>query len=152
MDTNILMYLSIVVIFITAIVKTTMLIIKKKNQQTTVHPNRNARSSTPIRIEDNSIIETGPMVYYANDTHNQSSKEYRFNYKKVNDSWRAYILKMPSLGRRDASGYATHRLWDDGNPYICWDTSVKSLNDMQIISRVWADNIQEYIATGKKFG
>lgn len=96
--------------------------------------------------------ETGPMVYYANDNHGSADKEYRFNYKKVNGSWRAYILRMPSLGNRSSDGHATHRLWDGSKPYACWDSPVNSLSDMQTISRVWADNIQEYIATGKRFG
>lgn len=97
--------------------------------------------------------ETGPMVYYANDRHGGKDREYRFNYKKINGSWRAYILRMPSLGNRDARSIPTHRLWDDSNnAYICWDKTVNSLKDMQNISRVWADCIQEYIATGKRFG
>ncbi len=96
--------------------------------------------------------ETGPMVYYANDRHGRRDKEYRFNYKKVNGSWRAYILRMPSLGSRSADGHSTHRLWDGNKAYVCWDRPVNSLKDMQMISRVWADNIQEYIATGKRFG
>lgn len=98
-----------------------------------------------------SATETGPMVYYANDNHGCRDKEYRFNYKKVNGSWRAYILRMPSLGNRSSDGHATHRLWDGSKPYVCWDSPVNSLSDMQTISRVWADNIQEYIATGKRF-
>ena len=96
--------------------------------------------------------ETGPMVYFANAKNKTADREYRFNYKQVNGSWRAYILHMPSLGSRDASGVVTHRLYDNGNPYVCWDRDVKSLEDMQTISKVWADNIQEYIATGKRFG
>ena len=97
--------------------------------------------------------ETGPMVYYANDNHRFRDKEYRFNYKKVNGFWRAYILRMPSLGNRSEAGHLTHRLWDGNNDaYICWDSPVKTLSDMQNISRVWADCVQEYIATGKRFG
>ena len=93
------------------------------------------------------------MVYFANDKHGGKDREYRFNYKKVNGSWRAYILRMPSLGNRDARSIPTHRLWDgSNNAYICWDKTVNSLKDMQNISRVWADCIQEYIATGKRFG
>lgn len=96
--------------------------------------------------------ETGPMVYFANDRHGRSDREYRFNYKKVNGSWRAYILRMPNLCGRDAGGMATHRLFDNGHPYVCWDSKVRTLKEMQTISRVWADSIQEYIATGKRFG
>ena len=97
--------------------------------------------------------ETGSMVYFANDKHNQADKEYRFNYKKINGAWRAYILRMPDLHGRDGRSIPTHRLWDENNrPYICWNTTITSLKDMQNISRVWADSIQEYIATGKRFG
>ena len=96
--------------------------------------------------------DTGPMVYFANDRHGRSDREYRFNYKKVNGSWRAYILRMPNLCGRDAGGMATHRLFDNGQPYVCWDSRVSTLKEMQTISRVWADSIQEYIATGKRFG
>ena len=59
---------------------------------------------------------------------------------------------MPSLGNRDASGATTHRLYDNGNAYVCWDRPVSSLKDMQTISKAWADNMQEYIATGRRFG
>ena len=77
------------------------------------------------------------------------NKEYCFNYKKVGSGWRAYILRMPSLrGRNDGSG-VIHRLHDNGGYYICWDSQVNTLKDMQIISRRWADNIQEYISTGR---
>lgn len=96
--------------------------------------------------------ETGPMVYFADDRHGRSDREYRFNYKIVNGSWRAYILRMPNLCGRDAGGMATHRLFDNGHPYVCWDSRVRTLKEMQTISRVWANNIQEYIATGKRFG
>ncbi len=96
--------------------------------------------------------ETGCMIYFANTGNRRADKEYRFNYKKVGGSWRAYILRMPNLNGRDSGGAATHRLWDGNQHYICWNTAVTSLKDMQTISRVWADNIQEYIATGRRFG
>ena len=121
--------------------------------------NRNERASDatrgnvyPAEIRNRTTTETGTIIYYANDRHNQRDKEYRFNYKKVGGSWRAYILRMPSLGSRDSSGAVTHRLYDNGRPYVCWDSDVNTLKDMQTISRVWADSIQEYIATGKRFG
>ena len=47
--------------------------------------------------------ETGPMVYYANDRHGRRDKEYRFNYKKVNGSWRgiytAYAESWKQISR-----------------------------------------------------
>lgn len=103
--------------------------------------------------------ETGPMVYYANSRHGRCDKEYRFNYKQVYDSqfgkitWRAYILRMPSLRGRNSDAHTTHRWHDSNNNYwVCWDRPVNSLKEIQAISRAWADHIQEYIATGKRFG
>ena len=77
---------------------------------------------------------------------------YRFRYARVNGGWRAYILQMPGLKGRDGSGQVTHRLYDGGKPYVCWDWPVQSLKDMQAISHVWSRNIQTYIDTGKRFG
>ncbi|MCI5509605.1 MAG: hypothetical protein MR436_04010 [Eubacterium sp.] len=119
----------------------------------TTYRNNTERFTVPIiNTSRSTATETGQIIYYANDRHNQRDKEYRFNYKKIGGSWRAYILRMPSLGNRDSSGAVTHRLFDNGRPYVCWDSDVKTLKDMQTISRVWADSIQEYIATGKRFG
>lgn len=133
-----------------------ILIYNNRTKETTARPAENIHRTIP---QQNRVVplsqknETGPMVYYANDRHGGTDREYRFNYKKINGSWRAYILRMPNLGNRDARSIPTHRLWDDNNnAYICWDKTVNSLKDMQNISRVWADCIQEYIATGKRFG
>lgn len=126
-----------------------------RKNETPVRPVETTQRTTPQQtrvVPLSQKNETGPMVYFANDKHGGKDREYRFNYKKVNGSWRAYILRMPSLGNRSTDGHATHRLWDGSKPYVCWDSPVNSLSDMQTISRVWADNIQEYIATGKRFG
>lgn len=145
------MTIVIAIIAITACVKTGILISRNHNN-TAILSNSGNRAITLIGNSTKSATETGPMVYYANDNYGCRDKEYRFNYKKVNGSWRAYILRMPSLGIRSREGHATHRLWDGSKSYVCWDRSVNTLSDMQTISRVWADNIQEYIATGKRFG
>lgn len=113
---------------------------------------RPAGNTTSRRVSEHRITETGPMVYFANDRHGNGDREYRFNYKKVNGSWRAYILRMPDLRGRSDGCVETHRLRDGNSFFVCWDSPVKSLKDMQNISRAWADAIQEYIATGKRFG
>ncbi len=114
----------------------------------------NCRHSRPLttRTFGSNIRETGPIVYYAEDNHHSSDKLYKFNYKKVGTSWRAYIVRMPSLRGRDSSAHITHRLRDGDKYYVCWNRPVYSLKDIQTISRVWANNIQEYIATGRRFG
>ena len=100
------------------------------------------------------IRQTGEIIYFANDRHNSSDTLFTFNYCQLPDnSWRAYITSMPSLNGRPSSGTITHRLWDGENkPYVCWNTDLYALSDIQNVSKFWADCIVEYIATGKKFG
>lgn len=109
--------------------------------------------NTPNHVRNTALgdntMETGPMIYFANERYGRNDKEYRFNYKKVGGTWRAYILRMPSLGGRDTGSAVIHRLQDNGGYYICWDREVNTLKDMQNISRHWADSIQEYIHTGR---
>ncbi|MBO4474698.1 MAG: hypothetical protein J5750_07310 [Clostridiales bacterium] len=145
----------IVIILVVGILKVITQIAKKgevPNDDEPVFRLREPDLSENVETLEESKMETGPMIYFANDPHHRKDNVYRFNYKFVNGSWRAYILQMPSLGNRDDSGYITHRLFDGDEAYVCWDSSVTSLKDMQIISRAWADNIQKYIATGKHFG
>lgn len=152
MDNN-LMWLVITVIAAVAVGKVIYQALQDRSNTATANNGRNADIRPIQEVHSRTgANETGPMIYYANDHHGQLDKEYRFNYKYVGNSWRAYILRMPSLGRRESSGLVTHRLYDGSRPYVCWNSPVKSLKDMQTISRVWADNIQEYIATGKRFG
>lgn len=121
------------------------------------HPEQAAASAAAARRDPHG--ETGPMIYFANDAHGRADREYQFNYKWVYDNnihantWRAYILRMPSLGGRPSDGHSTHR-WSDanGNHWVCWDSPITSLTEMQSVSRLWADSVQEYIATGKRFG
>jgi len=101
----------------------------------------------------------GSVIYFANNPHGLRDKEYRFNYVRAYDPkhnkscWRAYITKMPGLNGRDPDLHKTHRLTDgNGTYWVCWNSAVDTLEGMQNISRVWADSIQEYIATGKTFG
>ena len=147
-------YVILIAIGITAICKITSMIIKKRNRRSST--TTTAHQNAP---EHRNANETGVMVYYANDRHGRSDREYRFNYKKEYDSkfqkycWRAYIIRMPSLCGRDPDLHKTHRFTNGSGQYwVCWDSPVNTLKDMQAISRVWADSLQEYIATGKLFG
>lgn len=95
--------------------------------------------------------QTGPIIYFATNDFGLSDREYRFDYRKEQGFWKAYILKMPSLRGRSGSFHITHRLGTADAPFVCWDTPLRSLEDAQNVSRVWADHLQEYIATGKRF-
>lgn len=113
---------------------------------------RGPSANQPISNNTQRITtETGPMIYFANDRHDSNDKEFQFNFRKVEDGWRAYILRTPSFCGRDTDCTITHRLHDDNGYYVCWDRPIDNLKDMQTISRTWADLIMEYIATGKRF-
>lgn len=106
---------------------------------------------TPTPAPQSLPVSTGPIVYFATNDFGLPDREYRFDYRKEGASWRAYIVKMPSLRGRSSSFHITHRLGTPAEPFVCWDQALKNLEDAQTVSRVWADNLQEYIATGKRF-
>ena len=147
-------YVILIAIGFVAACKISYMLFKKSQNESTSVATQTQSNSTKRNSN-----ETGVMVYYANDRHSRSDREYHFNYKRVYDSnlqkytWRAYIVKMPSLCGRDPNLHKTHRFTNgNGQYWVCWDSPVNTLKDMQAISRVWADSVQEYIATGKLFG
>ena len=129
------------------------LIMKSEESPDSRSSGQTASRNTVSVVPSTQITETGPMVYFANNPHNLSDCEYHFNFKKERDSWRAYILRMPSLRGRNPGLHETHR-WTNGEGvyWVCWDTPLKELSDMQAVARFWADCVLEYIATGKSFG
>lgn len=97
----------------------------------------------------------GPVIYYANNPHNWHDRLFRFTYRYVPDAqtWRAYIDRMPDLNGRSGDLHITHRFTDSNGTYwVCWDTPIANLKDMQTVSKLWADNLLRYIATGQSFG
>lgn len=116
------------------------------NNRNTGSTNRN--SSSAQRAERG----TGSMIYMANGARPGQDNEFRFNYKKCGSGWRAYIIKMPSLGSRDSGVGVTHRFHDQEGYYVCWNSTIPTLKQMQTTSKIWADNIQKYIQTGQSFG
>ena len=100
--------------------------------------------------------ETEEMIYFADDPLGREQTDraqctYRFVYKKVNGCYRAYITQMPNLNGRSDSCVATHRNMDGNQYFVCWDTPIHDLSDMQSVSIVWANNLQRYIVTGQRF-
>lgn len=111
----------------------------------------NRRGRQPSRQPAANVVRTEPIVYFASDACGLPSSEYRFEYQKVQGSWRAYILKMPPLNGRSGAGSVTHRLTDGNRHFVCWDRPLRTLEDCQNVSRAWADKLQKYIATGERF-
>jgi len=76
--------------------------------------------------------------------------DYGFSFERQpNGEWRAYIVSMPSYGRRNTSLHVTHRLRDNGRYYVCWSEPLRSLEDAKKVAALWADLTQEYIKTGR---
>ncbi len=124
----------------------------QRTRQETNGASAQVRTPAAAAVQPIGAGEIGPVVYFANDPHNRADREYRFSFKQIGDSWRIYILRNPSLGGRDSGGGVTHRLDDGSRKYVCWDRPIRSLKDAKTIAKVWADCLQEYIATGKRFG
>ena len=158
-------------IFLNKISRNRQVIHKRRKKKRKTHSNSNRNSTVNSRghnttanytqvntnnTNSNNRVKTreiGPMVYYASKSYGLSDSEYRFLFVKKEDSWRAYIKKMPNLQGRDASGLVTHRLWDENNKaFVCWNTPILNLSEIQSVSKLWADKIQKYISTGEQFG
>lgn len=77
---------------------------------------------------------------------------YKFHYRKVNGSWRAYIIEQPSYGLRDPDPYVTHRLCDsNGDWYVCWSTVIATEEECRSVADHWASCTDKYIASGATF-
>ncbi|MGN0437784.1 MAG: hypothetical protein ACI4F4_04615 [Lachnospiraceae bacterium] len=124
------------------------------NAHNQINDRRSVQSVDRQNPSNNNHATVGPVIYYGNSNHNASDVEFKFKYVFKNGGWRAYIIRQPSFNGRDEALAITHRWRDPDNNmyYVCWDTPVTQIKDMQIISKAWADNILEYIATGKRFG
>ncbi len=119
----------------------------RRNDIDDIRPIAEVRNSNAVNPND-----IGPMVYFPSHTYDLEDYEYRFKFVRVGNTWRAYIERMPDLRGRDPNGHLTHRFWDNDNKtYVCWDSPITRLSDMQTIARVWADNLQSYIANGTTF-
>lgn len=107
-----------------------------------------------IQSDDKQHPAVGPVIYYGNSNHNASDVEFQFRYAYKNGSWRAYIIYQPSYKGRNDARTVTHRYYDSNERahYVCWDTPIEELKDIQIVSKFWADCTLEYIATGERFG
>lgn len=76
---------------------------------------------------------------------------YRFQYRYVNNGWRAYILAQPHYGNRPSDGHSTHRMRDDGGIFICWTHPIPTLEGCQNVAKLWAQYTDNYIALGTPF-
>ena len=78
---------------------------------------------------------------------------FTFRYSYIDSAWRAYIISSPSYGNKSTDLHNTHRYYDNNRNlyYVCWTVSLKRLEDMIEVSRVWARETAKYIDTGERF-
>ena len=77
--------------------------------------------------------------------------DYEFSFERQSGGdWRAYIVSQPSYGPRLADADHTHRLTDrpSGRRYVCWDTPIRSEDDLKQVVAAWSDLTQRYIRYG----
>lgn len=150
----------VLLIFIVGIIKIICVVRDEHERAAYRYHSRNyARNEQPANrpvarsSNNNQHATVGPVIYYGNSNHNASDVEFKFLYMYKGGSWRAYIMRQPSLNGRSEDLHSTHRHYDSDNNrhYVCWLNDIAQLKDMQNISKAWADNILEYIATGKTF-
>ena len=75
---------------------------------------------------------------------------FSFEYQP-NDSWRAYIVRMPDYCDRDRSSHSTHLMNDRGRKYVDWAEPLRTLEMARRAVALWAEATQRYINTGKGF-
>ena len=120
-----------------------------RNSTTQTNSSSTNRTVPTRTTSSDPLTETEIMDYFANTRHNQKDNWFRFRYKRVNNEWRAYIIRMPSLNGRSPDCHMTHRYSDsNGNYWVCRNPQPTNLKDCQAISKEWADRLLEYVAPG----
>ena len=89
------------------------------------------------------------LTYFIDGYGVERDGKYVFELKKVNDGWRAYIVRTPSLGDRNASAAIIHQLSDSGRKYVCFVGNVPTKEKMITLAKMWARGLQNYIETGE---
>jgi hypothetical protein len=128
-------------------------IIRRRNRlQTNVIVSAASRPPSATRTRSRTTYPTPrahvtPIYYRTKD----GSFDYGFVFNCLGNSFRVYIVKQPSYGSRDTGAHPTHRLFDNGYPYVCWDGVLKTEADAKNVAKLWAECTQEYIRSGKRF-
>lgn len=78
-------------------------------------------------------------------------RRYRFDYRRVDGSWRAYILRQPDYNGQSELLCHTHRFLDENGYYVCWSEPIRSRRACRAIAQEWARRTDDYISTGKSF-
>lgn len=78
--------------------------------------------------------------------------DYGFSFERQADgSWRAYIEDQPGYLGHAEDQHSTHRMIDDGRPYVCWTSALLSYADVTKVAALWAEATERYRKNGAKF-
>jgi hypothetical protein len=117
-----------------------------------------------LNMSSNNVFNWNGEVIHFNDwkdhglgTYNYLTKDRRFAFtfelKQVGSNIRIYIREQPGYGTRATDGHSTHRLSDNGKPYICIRGDLQPTNVPDALSWLvyWAEETGKYIKTGQSF-
>lgn len=78
--------------------------------------------------------------------------DYEFSFERQSDGeWRAYILSQPSYRGRPTDSHSTHRLSDGSRKFVCWNTPIRTSDNLKTVVAKWSDSTQDYIKYGIRF-
>ena len=71
---------------------------------------------------------------------------FRFRFSLVGGDIRIHLLEFPN-----PSTGSCHVLHDNGGPYVCWSTAVRSMTAAKAVAAMWAEATLVYQRTGRTF-
>jgi len=90
----------------------------------------------------------GTLVYYSLD----GTAAFRFKFEiQPSDGIRIYVLEQPGYRGRSEASIPTHRIFDQGRTFICFDPLPQTTEEARKIARAWAELTLRYIRTGERF-
>lgn len=90
----------------------------------------------------------GTLVYYSLD----GTAAFRFRFEiQPSGGIRIYVLEQPGYRGRSEESIPTHRIFDQGRTYICFDPLPQSTEEARKVARAWSELTLRYIRTGERF-
>jgi hypothetical protein len=116
-----------------------------------VGPSPSPPASTPSserRLQGLRPHIPGTLVYYSLD----GTAAFCFRFERQPSAGiRIYILDQPAYCGRSAESIPTHRIFEHGRTFICFDPLPQTTSDAKNIARAWAEQTLRYIRTGDRF-
>lgn len=90
----------------------------------------------------------GTLVYYSLN----GTAAFRFKFEvQPRGGIRIYVLEQPQYRGRSEESIPTHRIFDNGRTFICFDPLPLTAEDARKVARAWAELTLRYIRTGERF-